>query len=111
MTAIWKIIAIWCGADRRSAKSGPAFAETRQTGKGAHKPSAYTLKQRVAAAEAALAAAQAELAQLDQLLADLSLFARDPAHAGALAKQRAVAAAALEQAEEAWLAASAELEA
>jgi ATP-binding cassette subfamily F protein 3 len=74
------------------------------------KASPYTLKQRLAEAEKAMAAAQATLDALDDQLADPALFAKDPTTGGALAKQRAGAAEKLAKAEEAWLAASTALE-
>jgi len=69
------------------------------------------LRRRVARAQSAIDAASATLAKLDAQLMDGSLFARDPAKATALAKERAAAAAALAQAEEEWLNASAACEA
>jgi ATP-binding cassette subfamily F protein 3 len=74
------------------------------------KPSAYTLKQRLAAAEAALESAQGALQRIEQALLDPDLYARDAAQATALGKQRAAAEAALHAAEEEWLAAGAALE-
>jgi ATP-binding cassette subfamily F protein 3 len=74
------------------------------------KVSAYTLKQRLAAAEAEIEQAQAAIAKIDAALADAGLFARDPARGASLTRERADAAQALEQAEAAWLEASAALE-
>jgi ATP-binding cassette subfamily F protein 3 len=70
------------------------------------KASAYTAQQRLSAAEADLEQAQAALARIDAALADPALYARDPAKAGALARDRDGAADALARAEEAWLKAS-----
>jgi ATP-binding cassette subfamily F protein 3 len=67
------------------------------------------LKRRIDAAEKAVARFMAEIATIDSQLAT-DLFARDPAKATALSKSRAEAAAALAQAEEDWLAASAAYE-
>jgi ATP-binding cassette subfamily F protein 3 len=67
------------------------------------------LKRRVSEAEKTMARVAAEIARFDAALAD-GLFARDPARAAALSKQRAQAAAALADAEEEWLSASAAYE-
>jgi len=74
------------------------------------RPSAYTLKQRLVAAEVALETAQRALAKVEAALAEPTLYTRDPAKAAALAKQRAAASAAVIHAEEDWLAASEALE-
>jgi ATP-binding cassette subfamily F protein 3 len=68
------------------------------------------LRQRMARAEAEVARVTREVAQLDAALADGALFARDPAKAAALSKSRALAAEALAQAEDEWLAAGVELQ-
>ncbi len=68
--------------------------------------SAYALKQRLAAAEAEMEQAQAAIARVDAALADPELYANDPTRAASLSRERAGAAAALESAEAAWLAAS-----
>jgi ATP-binding cassette, subfamily F, member 3 len=73
------------------------------------KASTYTLKQRLAAAESEMEQAQAAIAKIDSVLADAALFSRDPARAASLARERADAARALEQAEAAWLETSAAL--
>jgi acyl-CoA synthetase (AMP-forming)/AMP-acid ligase II len=57
-------------------------------------------------AEKALAEAQGALERLDRALADPQLYAKDPARAADLTRQRRAAADALAAAEEAWLAAS-----
>ena len=67
------------------------------------------LRRRVTEAEKAVNRLAAEIARIDLALTEL--FARDPAKAAALAKERAQHASALAAAEEDWLAASAELEA
>jgi ATP-binding cassette, subfamily F, member 3 len=69
-------------------------------------PSAFTLKQRLSEAEKALDAAQKALAAIDAELSDPTLFARDAAKGARLSKQRTEAAALLQKAEDAWLAAS-----
>jgi ATP-binding cassette subfamily F protein 3 len=63
------------------------------------------LKRRIGEAEKAMARLNAEIARLDAALAD-GLFARDPARATALAKERSQAVIALAGAEEDWLTAS-----
>jgi len=52
-----------------------------------------------------------EIARIDATLADASLFARDPAKAAQLSKDRSNAVTALARAEYDWLIASEELEA
>jgi len=93
--------------ERAAAKSAPAPAE--QAPKPA-KASAFTLKQRLVAAEKALEDAQQALHALDAELADPTLFSRDAKRAALLAKQRADVAAKLEAAEAAWMEASEALE-
>src|SRR5262249_7578513 len=67
------------------------------------------LRRRVTEAEKAVNRIAAEIARIDLALTEL--FARDPAKAATLSKERARHASALAAAEEDWLAASAELEA
>jgi ATP-binding cassette, subfamily F, member 3 len=67
------------------------------------------LRRRIDAAEKTVAQLSADIAMIDRQLAD-GLFARDPAKATALSKQRAEAAVALSRAEEDWLEASAAYE-
>jgi ATP-binding cassette subfamily F protein 3 len=68
------------------------------------------LKRRITAVETAMAKATRQIAEIDHALADTALYAKDPARATALAKERADAAAALANAEERWLALSGEYE-
>jgi ATP-binding cassette subfamily F protein 3 len=68
------------------------------------------LRKRIAAAEAEIARLTRELEKLDAALSDGTLFARDPARAAEMSKQRAEVVAAIAAAEEEWLAASAALE-
>jgi ATP-binding cassette, subfamily F, member 3 len=63
------------------------------------------LKRRIGEAEKTMARIAGEIARFDAALGD-GLFARDPARAAALSKERAQAADALAHAEEEWLAAS-----
>src|SRR5581483_4467126 len=67
------------------------------------------LKRLIDAAEKTVARLSSDIAAIDQQLAD-GLFARDPAKATALSKQRADAADALARAEDDWLTASAAYE-
>jgi ATP-binding cassette subfamily F protein 3 len=101
--------ALVLNADRPGAKAASA-PEKAKAEKAAPKISASTLRHRLAVAEKALEQAQAWLTKLDAALADPALFSSDPARGAALAKQRDVAAEALAESEEVWLAASAALE-
>ncbi|MGE3142662.1 MAG: ABC transporter ATP-binding protein, partial [Hyphomonadaceae bacterium] len=99
-------------ADRRAAEAvAAAPARVVEPTPAARGPSAFTLKQRLGAAEKKLLEAQAVLAALDEKLSDPSLFARDPRAGARLAQERAAAAAAMTRAEEAWLEAGEALEA
>jgi ATP-binding cassette subfamily F protein 3 len=68
------------------------------------------LRRRITAAEAEIERLNAEINGIDAALSTEGLFARDPAQAAALGKARAVAAAALAQAEADWLEASSSYE-
>jgi ATP-binding cassette subfamily F protein 3 len=68
------------------------------------------LKQRISNAETEIARISGIIAKIDAALALPDLFKRDPKQAAQLGKARASAAGALAQAEEAWLAASSELD-
>ncbi|MFN3659172.1 MAG: ABC-F family ATP-binding cassette domain-containing protein [Pseudolabrys sp.] len=68
------------------------------------------LRKRVTEAEQKIAQLTRQLDKLDKTLSDGSLFAADPARAAELSKTRASVVAAIEAAEEDWLAASAALE-
>jgi ATP-binding cassette, subfamily F, member 3 len=92
-------------AKRKSAPNAAKAAPASKT------PSFFTLQRNVADAEKRMEAEQAELAQLDAQLAAPDLFARDPERGADLAKAREHAVRALQQAEEAWLAASEALDA
>ncbi len=100
----------WGGADR-AAKNAPAVdrAELRRAAAGKRAELA-PLRQRVTRAEAAIKRLTAEIERLDRTLAEGGLFAREPARAAALAKERADNARALVRAEEDWLAASTEFD-
>jgi ATP-binding cassette subfamily F protein 3 len=67
---------------------------------------AHAIKERLAETEKALWASQAALAAIDAELSNQDLRARDPTHGAALSQRRALAAAALKEAEDAWLAAA-----
>jgi ATP-binding cassette subfamily F protein 3 len=62
-------------------------------------------RRRVEMAEAALAKASAAVAEIDKLLTDPTVFAKDPGKAAELGRRRAAAQAAVEAAEAEWLAA------
>jgi ATP-binding cassette subfamily F protein 3 len=62
-------------------------------------------------AEATVTRLNDEIARIDTLLADAGLFARDPAGAAKLAKERSNAVAALARAEDDWLVLSEQIEA
>jgi ATP-binding cassette subfamily F protein 3 len=68
------------------------------------------LKRRITAIEADMAKLGKRVGEIDQALADPTLYERDPARAAKLAKERAEAAAALAGAEEQWLELSGEYE-
>ncbi|MDB5423321.1 MAG: transporter, ATP-binding protein, partial [Phenylobacterium sp.] len=62
-------------------------------------------RRRAEAAEAALARATAALAEIDKRLTDPAVFAKDPAQAAGLGRKRDAAQAAVNAAEQEWLAA------
>jgi ATP-binding cassette subfamily F protein 3 len=97
------------GASEPKTQSGPSRSDIRRAAAEKRAETA-PLRKRVKQAEADMARLGRELAALDAALADGDLFARDPAKAAALAKQRADVAKAFAATEEAWLAASAALE-
>ncbi|MCK9916325.1 ABC-F family ATP-binding cassette domain-containing protein [Microbacteriaceae bacterium K1510] len=68
------------------------------------------LRKRIADVEAKIAQLTRQLSKLDTTLGDGVLFASDPARAAELSKTRANVVAAIDQAEEDWLAASSALE-
>ena len=97
-------------ADRPEEHGGKApLVEVKPLAAPPAKKSTFTLNQRLAEADKALERAQAALAKIDAELADPNLFSRDPARGAKLGEARAEAAAQLEQAEAAWLEASAAL--
>ncbi|HET9715991.1 MAG TPA: ABC-F family ATP-binding cassette domain-containing protein [Pseudolabrys sp.] len=88
---------------RTAARSDPAAARRAAAEKRAE---TAPLRQRVMRAEAALAQLTRQLDELDAILADGDLFARDPARAAELSKTRASIVASIARAEEEWLTAS-----
>ena len=64
-----------------------------------------TARRRTEAAEAALAKATASLAEIDKALTDPAVFAKDPAKAADLGRRRDAAQAAVDAAEQEWMAA------
>jgi ATP-binding cassette subfamily F protein 3 len=91
-------------ADRPSAAGSPAAVVGKTAQPKPASPS--TLKRRLEEAEARLEGAGAKLAEIDRALAAPDLFTREPGRAERLTRERQSAAAALEAAEEAWLAAA-----
>jgi ATP-binding cassette subfamily F protein 3 len=69
------------------------------------------LRRKLVDAEATVTRLNDEIARIDTLLADAGLFARDPAGAAKLAKERSNAVAALARAEDDWLVLSEQIEA
>jgi len=94
-------------ADKPAAR--PAASDARRAAADKRAQTA-PLRKRIAQAEALIERLNRELEKVDAALADGTLFARDAARAGELAKTRAQLAAAIAKAEEEWLAASAALE-
>ncbi len=68
------------------------------------------LRKRISQIESVIAQLTRQLGKLDTTLSDGELFAKDPARAADLSKTRANVVAALEKAEEEWIAASSALE-
>ncbi|PWB57080.1 MAG: glycosyl transferase family 1 [Bradyrhizobiaceae bacterium] len=91
-------------ARAKAGESAPSRSEQRRLA-AERRSELRPLKQRIDAAERAMAGLAADIARLDAALAT-DLFARDPARAAILAKERAAAADRLAAAEEDWLAAS-----
>jgi ATP-binding cassette subfamily F protein 3 len=103
---IWLLNSRRTGASREEKASK---AEARRGSSGRRKQ-IKPLKDKAEAAEKEIARVSAEIASLDAALAESELFAREPVKAAALSKQRTEAAAKLERAEAAWLAASEDYE-
>ena len=99
------------GKVRTTRTPKPALVSGDRSVTADKRSAAKPLRQRVSQAEAEVSRLSREIEKLDAALADGNLFARDPAQAAALAKARAVSAAALAQAEDDWLTAGAELQA
>ena len=102
--------------DRRDDKGGEQRPETASR-TDARRAAAQLrvelapLRRRITDAEKTVARLNTEIARIDALLADAGLFARDPAKAAQLSKDRANAVNALARAEDDWLVASEEHEA
>jgi ATP-binding cassette subfamily F protein 3 len=99
------------GKVRTTRTPKPALIPGDRSATADKRSAAKPLRQRVSQAEAEVSRLSREIEKLDAALADGNLFARDPAQAAALAKARAISAAALAQAEDDWLTAGAELQA
>lgn len=87
----------------------PGHDRKEATGVAGHRRSPVTAKasrQRIAEAEAEMARIAEIIEKIDAALAMPDVFQRDPANAARLAKARVNAVAALQRAEEQWLAAS-----
>ena len=91
------------------AVAQPDRGEMRRAAAGKRAETA-PLRKRISQAEVAIAQLTRQLHKLDATLSDGELFAREPARAAELAKTRANVVAAIQKAEEEWLAASAALE-
>jgi ATP-binding cassette subfamily F protein 3 len=99
-------------ADRPSASAASSAREPNAAPlQSAKSPSVSTLRHRLHAAEVALENAQGEIAKLDRELADPALFTTDPGRGADVSRARERAAKVLQDAEEAWLAASEALDA
>jgi ATP-binding cassette subfamily F protein 3 len=98
--------------DRTRAPKPAAPTSTVETRRAAAEKrlQAAPLRQRVEAAEKAMAQLTSEIGRIDQRLADGTLFSANATEAARLAKQRADAVRALAQAENEWLAATSALE-
>jgi ATP-binding cassette subfamily F protein 3 len=97
------------GGARKAAEAPRGRLEVRRAA-AEKRTELAPLRKRIAEAESAVKRLGQEIAGIDAALAEPGLFARDPARAGALAKGRADAAAALARAEDDWLEASAAFE-
>jgi ATP-binding cassette subfamily F protein 3 len=98
------------GQRRRSKETSSSRADQRRAA-AEKRIEVAPLRRRVIDAEKTIERLSREIARLDAALAVPGLFTRDPAAAAALSKARAAAVASLGNAENDWLAASAELEA
>jgi ATP-binding cassette subfamily F protein 3 len=94
-------------ATKAAPRIDPVEARRAAAGKRAE---TAPLRKQVQQAEAKIAQLTRQLGKLDTTLADGTLFASDPARAAELSKTRANVVAAIAKAEEAWLAASSQLE-
>jgi ATP-binding cassette subfamily F protein 3 len=95
-------------ADRTRSK--PSRTDARR-GAAEKRARLAPLKHRVARAEALIERLNNEIAQIDAILNASDVFAQEPARAVMITKRRAEVVAALQSAEEQWLAASSEYEA
>ena len=94
-----------------AAKADKAGAPSQRQSAAARRAQSSAGREKVRQIEAAMEKLQAIIADLDDKLARPGLFERSPDKAAEMGKARAVAAERLVLAEEAWLTASAELEA
>ncbi|MET4632469.1 ABC-F family ATP-binding cassette domain-containing protein [Kaistia defluvii] len=103
------------GPDTSSAKSdgdtSKNTAQDRRRESAAKRSELAPLRKKIKETESLMEKLQKEIQKLDTALADVNLYAKDPAKATTLAKQRADAVKALGEREESWLEMSAEYEA
>jgi ATP-binding cassette subfamily F protein 3 len=94
------------GASGKGAATGGNGVRDRRREGALRRERTAPLRRKVEEIEARMAELNRKIAQLDRVLADASLYEEDQERAVELGKERAAAARALADAEEAWLAAS-----
>ncbi len=99
------------GKQRAGAAGAPAARADQRREEAQRRAGNAPLKRAVDAAEQKLAKLNAEIAALDKLLADPSLYSREPDRAKAVSRDRGQLLKKREEAEEAWLKASEAFEA
>jgi ATP-binding cassette subfamily F protein 3 len=99
------------GKQNTATKTAPRVAPAEARKAAAEKRiETAPLRKLISKAEADIAQLNKQLGKLDATLADGTLYTTDPARAAELSKTRANVVAAIAKAEEAWLAASSQLE-
>jgi ATP-binding cassette subfamily F protein 3 len=99
------------GEDERDRKPKSASRSDVRRAAAQLRTELAPLRRRIADAEKTVARLNKDITGIDAALADAGLFARDPAKAAQLSKDRANAVNALARAEDEWLTASEALEA
>ncbi len=100
------------GGDRKDGDVGKGLsAQERRKESAQRRAGLAPLRKKIKDAESVVEKLQKEIQKLDAALADTALYARDPAKAASLVRDRAEAARRLASAEESWLMLSAEYEA